>query len=59
MTKTVYLQATTGKLHLRKECGVTRRTRYGHFEVEFTNERRASCPRCAKCWDGYTPRAEA
>jgi hypothetical protein len=55
MTRTVWQQATTGKLHLRKNCGVTARTRYSHFEVEFTAERREHSPRCARCWDGYTP----
>jgi len=49
----VYQQATTGMLHLRKHCGVTRRTRYDHFEVQFTDERKAKCPRCAICWDGF------
>lgn len=52
---TVWLQATTGTLHLRKDCGVTRRTRYGHFEVDFNDERREHSPRCAKCWDGFVP----
>jgi hypothetical protein len=54
-TRTVYMQATTGKLHLLKECSVTRRTRYGHFEVEFTSERERGCERCHKCWDGFKP----
>lgn len=53
----VYLQATTGKLHRRKDCGVTSRTRYSHFEVEFTAERREKSERCARCWDGHKPEA--
>lgn len=55
--KTVYQQATTGVLHLRKSCSITSRTRYDHFEVEFNERRRANSPRCAKCWDGFTPEA--
>lgn len=54
-TRTVWQQATTGMLHLRRNCGVTSRTRYSHFEVAFDDERRAHSPRCAKCWDGFTP----
>lgn len=52
----VYQQATTGKLHRRRSCSITSRTRYDHFPVEFTDELATSCPRCAKCWDGFTPR---
>jgi hypothetical protein len=55
--KKVYQQATTGMLHLRRECGVTSRTRYSHFEVDFTDELREQSPRCGKCWDGYRPGA--
>lgn len=57
-TPTVYQQATTGQLHLLESCSITRRTRYTHFPVEFTAERKAACPRCAKCWDGFVPVAK-
>lgn len=53
--RTVYLQQTTGKLHTRESCSITRRTRYFHFPVEFTPERRERCERCDKCWDGFKP----
>lgn len=53
--RTVYLQATTGVLHARENCGVTSRTRYYHFPVEFDAERQTRSPRCARCWDGFRP----
>lgn len=55
--RTVYLQATTGLLHARQQCGITRRTRYNHFPVEFDARRQQHSPRCARCWDGYDPKA--
>jgi sulfatase maturation enzyme AslB (radical SAM superfamily) len=54
----VYMQATTGKLHRRKSCSITSRTRYDHFAVEFTPERAAQSERCAKCWDGFVPASD-
>ncbi len=49
--RTVYLQATTGKLHLRDSCGITRRTRYNHFPVPYAGEN-LKLQHCASCWDG-------
>lgn len=57
--RTVYLQVTTGKLHRRKNCSITARTRYSHGEVEFTPELAAEYRRCDKCWDGFDPKTEA
>jgi hypothetical protein len=57
----VYQQATTGKLHRRRSCSITSRTRYNHFELELTTELLESSPKCDKCWHdgaGITERAE-
>jgi hypothetical protein len=44
-----YLQAKTNTLHLRRNCGMTRRTRYGHFEIDLTPEGTACYSKCRKC----------
>jgi hypothetical protein len=49
-TRKVYQQATTGVLHARKNCSITRSTRYNHFERELTAVELAQIPKCAKCW---------
>jgi hypothetical protein len=61
----VYVQATTGVLHLHKGCSITRRTRYSHFPMsvvetrsdeyahEITHAEIAEAARCHKCWDGH------
>jgi hypothetical protein len=50
-----YQQATTGVLHLQRNCSITARTRYWHFERELTDELRDGAPHCHKCWDGMKP----
>jgi hypothetical protein len=55
----VYQQATTGKLHRRKSCSITSRTRYDHFamEVDLTDSGSDAYKfaHCHKCWDGFVP----
>jgi hypothetical protein len=48
----VYQQPTSFKIHLRKGCGVSSRTRYGHSEIEMTEAEltEASDRKCQKCW---------
>lgn len=48
-TTRYYQQATTGKLHARKNCSITARTRYSHFEVNLTDAEAANYEKCAKC----------
>lgn len=50
LTYTVYQQATTGQLHTRKNCSITSRTRYNHFERQLTEAEIAQLPKCRKCW---------
>lgn len=42
-------QVTTGTIHKRQTCGISRRTRYDHAEVFLTDEELAKRPRCEKC----------
>lgn len=58
-TKTYFQQATTGKLHATKNCSITSRTRYNHFELELTPEQVAQYPKCAKCFGATMPAAPA
>jgi hypothetical protein len=45
-----WLQMTTGKLHTRQSCGMSRRTRYDHAYVDLTPAEAAEYPKCAKCF---------
>jgi hypothetical protein len=51
-TVRVYQQPTSFKIHRRKGCGVSSRTRYGHSEIEMTEVElaEASDRKCQKCW---------
>ena len=61
-TSKIYLQMTTGKLHSRKDCSITRRTRYNHADVTDTisADDLLHAAKCEKCWtDRIAPAADA
>ena len=53
--KHYWLQATTNTLHSAKDCSITRRTRYSHFEVFLTDEEASYSKLCAKCYGTTMP----
>jgi hypothetical protein len=52
--RTVFQQLTTGKLHARRNCGITSRTRYSHVEVTLSaasiEENRQAGNTCDRCF---------
>jgi hypothetical protein len=60
----VFQQATTGKLHRRRSCSITSRTRYNHFERDLTVDEllahkavmKPGAAFCDKCWNDYAGR---
>jgi hypothetical protein len=49
MTKKFFIQMSNGKIHARKNCSVTSRTRYAHGEIYLTQQDLANRPLCQKC----------
>lgn len=46
---TLYVQATTGRVHRKAHCAVARRTRYGLYATP-AGEVHPNAPRCARCF---------
>lgn len=51
----VFQQLTTGRIHRRRNCGVTSRTRYNHAEREMTEAELATAAKCQRCWIETVP----
>jgi len=45
-----WLQMTTGKLHKRRNCGITQRTRYDHAYVDLSPAEAAQYAKCKRCF---------
>lgn len=48
----VYQQVTTGKIHRKRTCGISSRTRYLHTERDMTTDQIAAhaAGKCGKCF---------
>lgn len=54
ITRVVWQQATTGKIHSAEKCGIGPRTRYWHFRVEMTEAELAKADLCRKCFGDHS-----